>query len=121
MRGIKLLTTLMLTIFVAACLAGSPVFSSEHPWDNDNQHPGTTGIPNGSGCDDTLHAKVYLVQGSDCNGRGPQSSTASSLQPVTWTAVIRLGAVVVSQYFGLTGKPASVQVKQSVQMRRSIW
>lgn len=121
MRGMKLLTTLMLTIFVAVCLAGTPAFSGEHPWDNDNQHPGTTGSPNGSGSDDTTFTRV-LIQCSGPTGRTEQGTNASSLtQRLTWTAVFRLGTVVVGEFFGVTGRPAPVQVKRSVQMRRSNW
>lgn len=121
MRGIKLLTMYLLTIFMAACLVGTPAFSGEHPWDNDNQHPGTHGSSGNSsgdgGPDENCHVSTASVQQPSVRP-GTQSGVSAGL-PVTVQVVVTFGNWFVEHVYGGWGVAPTNQSKQSVKTRRS--
>jgi hypothetical protein len=116
----KLLTFWVLTVFIAACLVGTPAFSGEHPWDNDNQHP-TTGSTGGSssGGSGDVTGTDYICKSAPTTGgssRPGTSSSASASIPIQTDLLMRATNWLVSQFYG--GGSVLVQSKQNVQTRR---
>ncbi len=119
MRGMKLLAVFGLTVLIAACLVGTPAFSGEHPWDNDNQHPGTTGGSQNSGGDSgnaTGNTCMSVAQSS--GGRpGTMSSTSASV-PVTVKLAFYIGNWIVDQFHYGKASVSAAHSKQMAQTQR---
>ncbi|MFZ1685742.1 MAG: hypothetical protein WAU88_16640 [Candidatus Zixiibacteriota bacterium] len=105
-----------LAVFIAAYLGTTPVYAGEHPWDNDNGHPGSTG---GGSYDpgDVDHPGVSVTSTlSSSAGRTVQTTTTSSV-PTSWTLMFRASEWVFVKWTGAKGSVAPAVTKSVEQLR----